>query len=163
MKFAEKFKNDSVTLGGYTIPITIESISQIIGLPMIGEDLLQRDHYANLLSKFHPENETHAKIYITVGHIQGVKGKTLPAKWANVAKWIMQYLTYEGQHSSLTGHHLKLLIYLRYDSYTSYNISKFLFQSLHKMARKVRDTKKDKLAILKHHGLVTLLCREYLL
>lgn len=130
---------------------------------MMGEDLLQWEHYPNLLSKFHPKNETHAEICVTVGHIQGVKRKMLPAKWANAAKWIMQYLTCEGQHGSLMGHHLKLLIYLRYDSYTSCNISKFLFQNLHKMARKVRKTKKDKLSILKHHGLVTLLCQEYFL
>jgi len=41
LEFAKKLKNDLVTLGGYTIPITIESINQFIGLPMIGEDLLQ--------------------------------------------------------------------------------------------------------------------------
>lgn len=116
-----------------------------------------------MLNKFHLENETHAKNCVIAGHIQGVKRKNLPTKWANVAKWIMRYLTCEGQHGSLMGHHLKLLIRLRYDSYTSCNISKFVFQNLHRMARKVRNTKNDKLVILKHHGLVTLLCQEYLL
>jgi len=32
-----------------------------------------------------------------------------------------------------------------------------------KWPKKVRETKKDKLVVLKHHGLVTLLCREYFL
>jgi len=105
----------------------------------------------------------HADIYVIFGHIQGVKRKMLPTKWENATKWIMQYLTCEGQHGTLMGHHLKLLICLRYESYTSCNISNFLFHNLHKMAKKFKETKKDKLAILKHHGLVTLLCREYLL
>lgn len=153
LEFAEKFETSSVTLKGYQILITVDSISEFTGLPKTREYLNKMDHYSNLLNRFHPTNKPKAKIYSTKGHIQGVKWETSPEKWALVAKWVMQYLTCVGKHLTLMGHNLKLLIFLRYKKYRECNLSWFLHQSLQRMSRKVREKQRNKLSSLKHHGL----------
>lgn len=65
LDFAENFITKSINMKGHKIPITIDSISEFTGLSKIGKYLNKRDHYAILLSIFHPINEPKVKIYIT--------------------------------------------------------------------------------------------------
>lgn len=132
LEFAEGFVSNFVVLKGHEIPITPNSIHEFMGLPKTREDLIKREQCVSLLSQFHPSNEPKAEIYSTQGHVQKIKRETLPEKW------LMRYLSCEGQHPTLMCHHLKLLTCLRYKKYQQCNLSKFLYQNLQKMAKKVR-------------------------
>lgn len=75
----------------------------------------------------------------------------------------MCYITCEGQYSTLMGHHLQLLICLRYKKYQDYDLSTFLYQSLQKMAKRVQGKLTNKEASLQHHGLIMFLYKQHFL
>lgn len=75
----------------------------------------------------------------------------------------MHYLTCEGQYSTLMGHHLQLLICLRFNKYQDYDLSNFLYQSLQKMVKQVQGKSNNKIASLQHHGLIMLLYKQHFL
>lgn len=101
-QFAAELNENSVTLRGHTIPVSLAVISSISGIPAEGEELtLGKESPDDVLDAFHHLAEPRANKVTSKGRDRGINRVSLAEPWSEVATWMLKYFFCEGQYATL--------------------------------------------------------------
>jgi hypothetical protein len=136
------------------IPVTLEIIAEVTGLPNSGIQWTGR--YTTLKEA--------VESFVDPGEELDKKGKglnpsTLSEPWKELAGVIQRYITCDGRYDVIRPRHLKLLATLK--QRLVINLPFFLNAMLHEVVVRTQKSK-DPVTIINHHGLVKLIVSKAL-
>ena len=153
-QFVESFNGQKSQIGNLTLCISENFISQVTGLPQIGEKWFKKQHmdekawtlYINKSRKAH--NQVH-----------GVARSWLKSPWDELAYLIQKYVTCEGCFNLVFLYHIRILQHLNQKKLI--DMPYYLLHSLQKMSMQVKKNK-NKERSMYHHGLIKMLVEHEL-
>jgi hypothetical protein len=156
LEFAMMLQNQTATVRGIKIPVSVPIIEKVTGFPEDGELWFQRRSSSATLR----EEFTRGTSEELVGSDKGVLRSSLIEPWRHVAYIVQKFLTCEGRFKLLFGYHFWLLIHLRHHRYV--NVPYFLFHSLQLMSNKAKGSPRPENSVT-NHGLIKLIVMEALM
>ena len=103
-QFAETFDGNKAQIRNLTLSITEEFISQVTGLPQVGEKWFKKQHMDD--KSWTPYINKPRKI---CNWVSGVSRSWLKYPWDEIAYLVQKYVTCEGMFSLVFLYHIRIL------------------------------------------------------
>lgn len=112
LEFSHNFCNQKAIVQGLDITVTMETIADVSGLPLEGEQYFPKTYKQS--TKLQPTQNKFLQrgksMEMVVG--QGTKLQSLPGHWREVVRYIIHYITCEGRFQYVFAQHFKLMLHL---------------------------------------------------
>ena len=147
--FAESFDGQKAQIGKLTLSITEDFISQVTGLPQIGEKWFKKKHMDEKAWTLYIDKSRKA-----CNWVNGVARRWLKSPWDEITYLVQKYVICEGRFSLVFLCHIRILQHLNQEKLM--DMPYYLLQSLKKMSTQVKKNK-NKERSMYHHGFIKML------